>query len=151
MQVLCPVVQCGLCNHPPTVILLPYPNPPNTYAHQPEWPKKDWKAYIACHECGNVSECLAQVVHWASFRTEFLESLHQRQAFYVAEIKCGEAGCGTPIKMHFYTGSGTTTDDVIQKIATANVFSLRCPSGHEVDNWREIEWLVEPETGPIES
>ena len=83
---LLPVVECKICQTPPTRVLLPYPNPPEISLGQPLWPTADWKAYVACHECGLVYEYYALDVRWAAFSMSFLNQLRQRPSFFAIDV-----------------------------------------------------------------
>ena len=53
MSILLPSVRCKTCDYPPSVIILPYPDPPGALQGAPEWPSANWKSNLACQECGS--------------------------------------------------------------------------------------------------
>lgn len=128
-KVQLPTVQCKNCSIPPTVILLPYPNPPEISQDRPLWPKADWQAWLACHECGFVLQYSAQDVRWGAFSKSFLNQLHQHPNFFAFDTECVEPSCKAPIRVHFYTGSGTTVDDVMNKF-WKTIARVECANGH---------------------
>ncbi len=150
--VLAPTVYCKNpnCLFASQPILLPFPNPPGVFEGQSGWPTDTWKAYIACFECGLVYEYLAQDVRWGVHDSQFLNQLQIHQAFHELEIECAQKGCELPIKIHVYTGSGTTIDGVIEKLLEGNFRALRCPSRHSP---REKGYSIGQRnvSGPIES
>ena len=148
MKVFGPSVVCPHCHDMPSVILLPYPNPPRIFSGQPVWPLEKWKANIACHECGLVSEYSAQDVHWGAHDSEFLNQLHARQVFGRLDTVCAGAAHEFPIPIYVYAGSGTTADDVIRKLYEHKFEHAKCPEGHGVNSW-ERKMSYEPIRGPI--
>ena len=150
--VLAPSVHCKNpnCLSASQPILLPFPNPPGVFERQSGWPTDTWKAYIACFECGLVYEYLAQDVRWGVHDSQFLNQLQIHQAFYELEIECAGKGCELPIRIHVYTGSGTTIGGVIEKLLEGNFRALRCPSGHSPPE-KKFSFGQRNVSGPIES
>jgi hypothetical protein len=94
---LCPVIVCKNPGCESQPIRLPYPNPPKTFADRPEWPKADWKASVACLECGNSYIYTAQDVHWGSFESQ---ELGRRKSWVKYVLQCAHKDCGLPIEFY---------------------------------------------------
>jgi hypothetical protein len=144
-----PGVYCKSCKNPRHLaILLPHPIPPGIFQVPPEWPKPDWKAHIACHECGLVFEYQAPEVHLLAFDILFLNQLRIRPRFYSFCVECVEADCQLPITIYFYTGPDGTKDAVLKKILSGDLGKLCCALGHSA-NTEKAPFRVVEEKGPI--
>ena len=147
--VLVPSVVCKNCSSPPCPIFLPYPNPPGTDEGQPAWPRDNWRAKIACHECGNVYEYLAQDVHWGGIGEQIQIRFLDRPTFFAFEIGCEEPNCESRTRIHFYIDSAQTENDVLETIWSANLHELTCSFQHPLKLTTDSPLVLERQEKPI--
>jgi hypothetical protein len=148
MSILLPSVRCKTCDYPPSVIILPYPDPPGALQGTPEWPSADWKSNLACQECGSVFPYSSMDIHWGVFTVDFLNALQHNKCFYTLHVRCADADCKSLIRINVYAPPGTTIENALENLSVSS--TVRCRDGHRAKlPPRTAE--VNLATGPIES
>src|SRR5690349_11384565 len=98
-------------------IFLPYPNPPEITASQPDWPKADWHIFLVCPWCGLGYEYTKHDVRWGGDGTR---TPLQNNSLQRIQLKCGGKGCTSPVELYIPEDAATTTQDRDRRIATGS-------------------------------
>jgi hypothetical protein len=122
------------CNNPnhtqPPAIYLRHPIPLEKLQSPSDLLPENWRAYLACFDCGLVFEYLPTDVRLLTISDKAgLDRLRRSSRFYVICIECEAEDCEVPIKIQFYDGLGLSLADVENKIKSGNVETLRCDGG----------------------
>jgi hypothetical protein len=125
-----PVVQCKNPDCPmPTAarIRLPYPDPPETGGHSPDWPQPGWSLRLICRECDHWYVYDKKDVQWAPYTRPLAEET--RVDFLCAELECGEAGCGSRTRWHVLDNNQMSETETLEFVLRADPVAV-CENGH---------------------
>src|SRR5262245_7788358 len=148
MSILLPSVRCKTCDYPPSVIILPYPDPPGALHGAAQWPEANWQSNLACQECGTVFPYSSMDIHWGVFTEDFLKALQRNSCFFTVHAHCADTQCKSLIRIQVYTAPGTPVEHALENLSVSS--TVRCRDGHRAKlPPRIVE--VNSSSGPIES
>jgi hypothetical protein len=117
------------CQHCPENVLLPAPNPSESFATQPYSPEGMWPLLFACPECRQGS-----VFAPSDFQPQSIPNPKTAEggtAWWFLEIQCSEDNCGLPVRLHTTADEDLSADDVT-RIVGPTFERFRCPSRHQL-------------------
>jgi len=147
ISVWCPCVRClnPDCRPiPHRQIFLPHPNPRSIFLSQPDWPTDGWTAYIACRECGFVSEYKKSDLEWGGSPNL---DLWIHNSFRCVEARCDQENCKFPIPIYVLAMQSDTAND-LEEILNDGKGTAMCKAGHSlkrpltVANMKDVNDLV---------
>jgi hypothetical protein len=121
-------------------IPLPYPNPPQTNIHQPDWPPEGWQITVVCPSCSRQVECGTG----ESGKTK-VDWLHRKiplecqsdLVFWKVELQCAHEDCESRAILHTEANSAAKWGEVIAAVRRAEP-PLVCTNKHSLVDPRTI-------------
>src|ERR1017187_3489205 len=124
---LCDVPGCQRYKQP---IVLPFPNPPETFPDPILWPSDDWQAYVACPRCGQTSLRTKSDIHWEKFDPMDLDKRHDDAVWFGTAFECADPDCRVPMRLHVGMPTNSTVVDA-QNLLNSGKIRCRMECGHQ--------------------
>ena len=129
-----------LCQNPECSekhIALPYQSLREISPNLSEWPKGEWRKNLAHSRCGHVylyTELhVRRVQHMLAQSLQIVGETDPAICVQCVEIKCGEPGCGLPVRIHIIPEGGILTKQVLDQTVASWKFQIDCPNGHPIE------------------
>jgi hypothetical protein len=137
----CPALHCKNpdCPFRETLpIFLPCPIRLETTVSRPDWPRPDWKAFVACRQCGHLYEYTERDIQWGASQELGLWGQNQ---FVRAELECEQEGCEFPVVVHMFCEKDIPHATLDQKLFESSK-QATCSAGHRPSDPLYIKRVV---------